>query len=341
MNTAKHHSVAVHCEYFKKHNADAVLDHSHSQRNGFTSSQNVHSEYTHLNSGLYFHNASSCSEALEIMMIRHKEVTGKKVRVDNNVLFEHVVVLSESQYSYLEQKYTPERVKKAFMAKLKEYALAIKKAFGFEPLGIDSHFDEGTVEKKTNTEDLGNRENKTGFKRNIHAHVQFMNFSFSPDKMFAPLRHLYKKGKDINGKTRKFNPHFEKIQDIAYAIFRDWGFKRGHSRNIYKKKHLKKEDFVKQKLSQAIQQTELIQKKNKELSQDLNKKKYEKEQLESILLKLNNRIQSMKSQVVDLKILKRELSHAVVSESRDAVLEIENKVRLPENEPVQGVKFRR
>lgn len=352
MSNSTRPSVSVHCRYFKKPNADAVLDHSHSKRNGFTSSQNVYSEFSKFNKGFYFHGASSCTEALEVMMLRHKQVTGKKIRCDSNVLFEHVVSLSESQYSKLERKYTAKRVLEAFIEKLKMYALAIKKAFHFEPLGFDIHLDEGRFENempsigdcassdKKNTQ--SEIETKKGsFIRNIHAHVQFINFSFSSKKMYAPLRHLYKKGKDGNGKTNRLNPNFEKIQDIAFSIFKNWGFKRGQTRNIYNRKHLEKEAFVKRKLTQAIRQTNHIQTQNKELSVGIDEKQSEIKRLEETILNLKIRAQWVKSQVIDLKILKREVSQAIITESEIALKDIVNKVSRTEDNLGQSLQRRR
>lgn len=150
--------------YYKLDRARAVLDHAHALRSGFTRSQNVHPEFSHLNSGHYYHDASSCAEALELMLEKHKEITGKKVRSDCNVLFEHVVWLSEHQYSLLEKKYGHERVRAAFLARLKVYAESVRQEFGFEPLGVELHlFDEGHYEQGGGQ-----------FVRNIHAHVFFL-----------------------------------------------------------------------------------------------------------------------------------------------------------------------
>ncbi|RHW76454.1 hypothetical protein [Colwellia sp. RSH04] len=97
-------SVSARCRYYKYPAALAVLDHADGGRHGFTNSNNVHWEHSDNNYSYYFHDADSCTEALELMMQKHKEVTGKKVRIDNNVLFEHVLCFSEEHYLFLEKK---------------------------------------------------------------------------------------------------------------------------------------------------------------------------------------------------------------------------------------------
>jgi len=226
--------VGVKAYYYKREAALAVLDHAHALRNGFTRSQNVLTEFTHENTGFYYHEAKSCTQALELMCERHKQVTGRKVRSDNNVLFEHVVWLSDRQYTELEERFGKKRVKAAFLKRLKQYAESVKQEFGFEPLGIDIHMDEGHVDSSSGK-----------FTRNTHAHVQFMNYDFS--KRRAPLRHMMKKGKDQQGKTNQLNPKFERLQTLVYEQFKGLGFQRGKSKLVTGREHLTKEQFVKNK----------------------------------------------------------------------------------------------
>ncbi len=72
------HFVAVRCRYYKSLEAKAILDHADAKRIGFTNSNNVHWEHSMHNTGYYYHGAKSCAEALELMMKKHKMVTGKK-----------------------------------------------------------------------------------------------------------------------------------------------------------------------------------------------------------------------------------------------------------------------
>lgn len=229
--------VAVRTRYHKIAAAIAVLDHVHSMRNGFTCSQNVLSAYSHNNVGVYAAGAKSALEAMYIMCDRYQNTTGKKCRSDFNVMFEHILILSEERYSFLEQKHGADRVKQACMHYFKQYAQAIKKEFGFEPMGIDLHFDEGIVNPIDGQ-----------FKRNIHCHITYFNYDFERKK--APLRHLMRKGFDDNGRINQLNPNFVKMQDIAGDIFGKMGFKRGVSRSVTGIKHENKELFVRKKMNE-------------------------------------------------------------------------------------------
>tara|TARA_R110001583_G_scaffold164736_2_gene317221 strand:- start:3237 stop:4076 length:840 start_codon:yes stop_codon:yes gene_type:complete len=227
--------VCVRTRYYKAGPALAILDHAHALRNGFTRSQNVITAISHNNAGTYFSGTTSSLEAFEIMCERYKETTGKKCRSDFNALFEHILIFSENVYTDLEQKHGSERLKRSLLLQLKKYAEKIKKEFGFEPLGIDLHLDEGLIDQQTGK-----------VRRNIHAHIQFFNYDF--DKRVAPLRHLMRKGVDENGRTQQLNPNFVLMQDIAGNLFSKAGFKRGESKDVTGREHLKKEGFVKQEL---------------------------------------------------------------------------------------------
>lgn len=226
--------VAVKAKYYKYQAALAILDHNKALRNGFTSSANVHQLFTSENQELNRKGCSSALQALERACIKYKSVTGKKIRSDFNVLFEHVVVLSESHYAFLERKYGKAEVKRKVLKNLAMYARKIKQTWGFEPLGVSLHLDEGF------------REQNGRFVRNVHAHISFFNYDFQ--KKIAPLRHMMKKGKGVNGRTNSFNENFVEMQDIAACVFANLGFKRGESQSVTGTKHLNKEEFVKSKL---------------------------------------------------------------------------------------------
>lgn len=318
MNTTQY--VSVRCSYYKREAATAVLDHAHHKRNGFTHSQNVKTEFSKDNVGYYFHGANSCAEALKLLCHRHKELMGKKVREDNNILFEHIVCFSEARYKELESKFSPERVKRAVISKLKDYAKAIKAEFGFEPLGIDLHLDEGRYE-------ITPESKSKKFIRNIHAHVQFMNFDFSTDKLVAPLRHLMKKGKDKSGRTLKLNPNFEKIQSIAFELFKKWGFARGVSKNITGAEHLKKEEYVQQRLAVARRQAVLIKEKSEKLSAQVSKKRVELEEVTGRVNSLTSQMSKLQEQVGEFTSLKIELTEAIQQQSELALQRIRNKLK--------------
>jgi hypothetical protein len=243
--------VGVVSRYFKREAAIAVMDHANALRNGFTRSQNVIPELSHNNVGFYYSGAKSSREAFDLMCDKYKSSTGKKCRSDFNALFEHILVFSEETYTSLEQKYGKNRIKQAMLEQLKKYAEEIKQQYGFEPLGIDFHFDEGTknssIRKEGEKYSNKNKSPTSNIRRNIHCHISFFNYDFS--KKVAPLRHLMKKGLDKNGRTNQLNPHFVKFQDIAGDLFSRAGFHRGVSKNITGREHMEKEQFVKHKLN--------------------------------------------------------------------------------------------
>lgn len=288
--------VGVKSYYYKQKAAEAVLDHAHSLRNGFTKSVNVHSEHSLNNKGYYFHGANSCAEALSLMCQKHKEVTGKKVRCDNNILFEHVVFLSEFQYTRLEKKFGAEKIKLHTMKRLINYAEMVKKEFGFTILGVDLHLDEGRYENGK-------------FIRNIHAHVQFMNYSF--EKRIAPLRHMMKKGKNQNGRTNNSNLNFMKLQDFAFDSFSNMGFMRGESKDVTGREHLTKEDFVKNKLKVLEHRTSKLIDTEQSIKEHLVETKKRTKELDSKLAVKQTELQWLERQISSLQTLKENLSNAI------------------------------
>jgi hypothetical protein len=238
--------VAVRTKYYKQAAALAVLDHAHALRNGFTNSKNVIRSLSVENKGFYFNDMESSLDVFHSMCAKYREVTGKKCRSDFNALFEHILIFSVSRYEQLELKYGSEKLKTAMLLQMQKYAIEIKTNFGFEPLGIDLHLDEGTVDPKTGA-----------VKRNIHAHIQFFNYDF--DKKVAPLRHLMRKGMDNAGQTNDLNPNFVKMQDIAGYLFKNAGFSRGQSKSVTGKAHMEKEQFIKHKLGLMEQKIDRLQ----------------------------------------------------------------------------------
>lgn len=302
--------------YYKLERARAVLDHAHSPRSGFTRSQNVHPEFSHFNCGYYYHEASSCAEALELMLEKHKEVTGKKVRSDCNVLFEHVVWLSEHQYSLLEQKYGRERVRDAFLARLKIYAESVRQEFGFEPLGIDLHlrdeghyeghdegqYDQGSERSLSNEiDEKGNQSGPNGsrFIPNVHAHLYFFNYDFK--KRVAPLRHLMNCGKDEKGRTHTLNPNFVRLQDLVAAPFKNMGFERGESKLVTGREHQTKEQFVLEKLKATQQANEALEQERSQLAEQLLQQRAEHMQLAQQIVVQRQEVATWASEVQRLK----------------------------------------
>ncbi|MDI4653804.1 MULTISPECIES: hypothetical protein [Pseudoalteromonas] len=321
--------VSVRCRYYKSKAAKAVLDHADANRSGFTNSDNVHWERSVDNIGYYFHCANSCTEALDLMCQRHKEVTGKKIRVDNNILFEHVLCLSEKHYSQLEELNGADKVKQATMNRLKRYAKAVKAEFGFEPLGIDFHLDEGRYEALE-----GNR-----FVRNVHAHIQFINYDYS--KKIAPLRYLMAKGLNKSGKTNSLNPHFEKMQDLAFETFKDCGFQRGESKSITNKQHLSKEQFVKQKIQQLKEQAIELSHANNELLDDINVKQQALKQATQDIAVLESQLDSLRYQVANIHSLKADMVKVLAEGTEKKLKEFIEKKLAPAMGETSGTSLHR
>lgn len=220
--------------YYKYDEAALVLDHVKANRNSITASDNINPQYSHKNIGVVTKGCKSPVDALEKACERYKKATGRKIRSDFNVLFDHVVVLSEAHYSYLEMTLGEEEAKKRVFANMIAYAKRIKREYGFEPISVQLHLCEGH-------EDLNGN-----FIRNIHGHVSLFNYDFN--KKIAPLRHLMKKGKNNKGRTNSSNPHFENFQTIVAEEFSDLGFQRGLKKGVTGAKHMSKEKYVKNKI---------------------------------------------------------------------------------------------
>jgi hypothetical protein len=261
----------------------------------------VNPHFTHNNAGYYYHDANSCAEALKLMCKKHKEITGKKVRSDNNVLFEHVVFLSEFQVARLEKKYGVEKVNQAIINRLRRYAEDVKREFGFEPLGIDVHQDEGRYEGGV-------------FIRNYHAHVQFMNYSF--EKRIAPLRHMMKKGKNQDGRTNSSNPNFEKLQDLVHQSFANLGFARGEPKSVTGREHLTKEEFVKNKRKELVAQVQTLTQKDKELKDTIQSQHSVSKVLHKQIKQQKSELSWLEKHIEQLKQTQKEMAVAIKAKSK-------------------------
>lgn len=302
---------AVRTKYYKVDKAYSILDHSNANRNGFTRSANVNPELSMNNVGLYVKGCKNGSQALEQACARYKEVTGKKTRKDFNLLFEHIVILSEEQYVKMEKKYGETKAKQLVVNYLRKYAVQIKKEFGFEPIGIDLHLDEGRYEEGR-------------FVRNIHAHVSFFNYDFK--NKLAPLRHLMAKGKNSKSRTNQLNPNFEKMQDIVANTFSPLGFERGESKNVTGREHLQKEKFVKEKLNEMTQTVEVLNIRNQELKSQLTLQKQKSDQLSDEIKIQETKKHWLESKISNLTNLADELELAIKKRCKKTFSFISRKV---------------
>ena len=313
---------SVRTQYMKSSNAVALLDHVHALRQGATRSPNVQPEYSHNNMGLYAYGCTDGISAFERACARYKTVTGKKIRSDFNALFEHVVVLSENQYSFIEEKIGSEQTKKLVINSLKCYAKSIKMEFGFEPLSIDLHLDEGHY-------DLSGK-----FIRNIHAHLTFFNYDFK--NKVSPLRHLMVRGKNDSGRTLPLNPNFEKMQDLVSYSFRNLGFVRGESKSITNANHLSKERFVKEKVNQLTTLSDKLEVRSRQVKQEIKMSDQEKIKLESEIAECKAEVSKWQSEIDRLRIYASELTELIRKRALHAINNFRFKHSLTQN-----IKYKR
>lgn len=225
----------------------SLLDHIRSKRDGVTNSPNVHDIHTHKNFGEYYHGGDSQYDSYMALRATHEKQIGKRIRADFNALFEHIIVLSVEQVEILEKLNSPEAVRKFLLNASKDYAKAVKKKWGFMPIGVDWHMDEGYHDKETGK-----------FIRNVHAHLTFYNRDFEKKK--APLRELAKK--NVNNefeKTPDLNPNFEWMQDQVATCFKKGGFVRGISYGAENRKHLNKQAYLEMLERKVIERERKLQ----------------------------------------------------------------------------------
>jgi len=214
--------VSVNGKYFKHTSAKGTFGHV---KRVFKTNKNVFAEYTKHNFG-----SDNQLEKYNEIHARREAVCGKKTRKDSNTYIDCAVAFSLDQWEKLERENDPEVVKNIMSRMTRNFMAECRAQLGFEPISFEFHLDEG--------------HKKNELKRNVHAHVQFYNFDFEKKK--APLRKM-KKG------------DFSVFQDIAAKAFKNAGFERGISKEITKKRHLEKDDFIAEKLDKniIIKQTKL------------------------------------------------------------------------------------
>jgi hypothetical protein len=147
----------------------------------------------------------------------HEKSIGKKIAKNANTMIDCVVSFSNDQFEEL--KLNNDNYKNAIIGHLRLLSDKIKEDFGFDPLSIDMHMDEGTPQKDGS------------IKNNYHAHLTFYNYDHI--NKCQPLR-----------KFKNNKKPFRKLQTDAGSIFEALGFQRGISKRITKAEHKKKNDYV-------------------------------------------------------------------------------------------------
>lgn len=191
-------------------------------------------EFIQNNRSYTFKHLSECEQ-------EHQEAIGKKPRSDFRKVYEHVVAFSEDRFIELERQFGEEAAKEMLLEHLKLYALEIQNEFGFEPLRVDLHLDEGFVNERTGQ-----------FHRNVHCHIHFYNYDFV--KKFSPLKGIMKKVKCPETGKLESNPATAKFQDIAAATFKKLGFTRGLKKDKTKKSHLSRDQYIAQQQKEKEQE---------------------------------------------------------------------------------------
>jgi len=346
-------SAAVFTRYYKLPKAKIVIDHAKANRKSFTNSINVKEEYTKNNVGIYLRSCNNAQEGLDLLSERYKKVTGKKVRSDFNILFEHVVVLSEARYKKLEIEFGVEVAKQKVLRQLVEYSKLINKNMGFTVFAVELHLDEGHFVDEPKSNENSSHQNfqenlkKTDeeifessqltFKRNIHAHVHFYNYDFKEKR--SPLRLLMRKGKNAQGRTNQLNPNFEKIQDLVAEAFKPLNFVRGMTKNISNRDHLSKEAFVKSKLQKQELESERIKQANANLLIQLNQSKSANEVLKRDIHDKAIVLERLESQVSNIKGQLKSLEKAIKSKCKKIMKRIALRV-IKQNTPSTSVNRR-
>jgi len=157
----------------------------------------------------------SLLEVFDESLTYKNEIMKKKGfhKKNGNELCEMVVSLSEEQSKhYLDNGVDIMTGYKAFMSNMMN-------KYGFKPLSIQLHLDEGF------------KDENGVVKHNIHSHCLFHNFDFMDEKTI--LRTLKKQD-------------FRDFQDLAEKSFRDVGldFKRGVEKKDSSLKHLERNDYI-------------------------------------------------------------------------------------------------
>ncbi len=216
-------------EYYK--HGSSVGDEKHVKRL-INDDENVFKELSHNN---FYRELKSYDQ----VRLEHEKAIGKKIAKNANTLIDIVVSFSNDQFQEI-VKNNP-KYKDDVAGCFRMYMMDIQKKFGFEPLSMNFHMDEGRYEDGK-------------FINNYHAHVLFYNYDFK--KNCAPLR-----------KFKNNKKAFRFVQDITAKNFESLGFIRGVSKKITKKEHQKKGEFVREVLKKKEEEIKEIGNKINNLNQ--------------------------------------------------------------------------
>jgi len=227
--------VSFNIKYYKKTKVDVLS--AHCERKIEDTENVIDKKLTPLNQ--YFFYGKNIKKNFNEKFEAYKKILGKNPRSDFNCYLEGVLAFSNEKFqkSYNENPLDFERA-------LTESLERISKTFGFTGLGWSLHVDEG------------HKQEDGTIVLNPHAHLSFFNYDFENRK--STFKKLKKKD-------------FSKMQDICGEVFKELGFERGISKEITKKKHLEKSEFVAQKKKENLKHWKELERRNKSLEQKQSK----------------------------------------------------------------------
>ncbi len=202
----------------------------------------------------------SFSTLEELQEKRKKQAKPKQYRRNNeNEICEFILGFSEEQF----KKCSKEEVFNLSIKLMEQ----IKAKWGFEPMEISFHLDEGK-----------------GDKTNVHAHLVFYNFNFEKNK--SVLRKLTKKD-------------FREFQDSAGNQFKELDFQRGKSKEETMIEHQKPQEYknykeLKKTIDKEIQELKNIRDEIIKAKQQEAKTKEEKQAIEQDLKTIRTKMEQLR-----------------------------------------------
>ena len=213
------------------------------------------------NGDFVFGGFESVQEAFDSSYTRQK----KHKYANGNSIMESILAFSEEEaLKVLREENGVEKLLKAGQI----FAKKMKEEYGFEPLAVQLHSDEGWIKK----------EPPHDIHHNIHLHVTFHNYNH--DKQKTVLRGMRKKD-------------WIRTQDIAQESCEEIGlkFERGESKEKTNREHLEREDWI------IVKE---MQERIKELEDKLNDKEQDlRERISQINTqkKLNSKLLNNREQI--------------------------------------------
>lgn len=226
----------------------------------------------------------SISDIIEMVNADSRRYRRAKVFQKNpNVLIDGVIAFSRDQVLFLQKKFGEDLANEKIMDYAKKFAFAVREKYGFEPVNLSFHLDEGHVDNGE-------------VKKNFHAHLSFLNYDFKKHK--SVLR------------TMK-NNDFSIMQDILGEVFSEIGFRRGKRKSS--NKHLERTEYIEmakkiEELSKNLKNTDkLIEEKNQMLFEKSNQVVLKKVEV----FKLESEIRRLKATRADEQITIQEFNRKI------------------------------